>query len=196
MKNVTLFIFCLLVSLSQLTAQNDTRFNYQAAARNADGTVMSNTDATVRMTVRNATATGSILYRETHNVTTNQYGLFNLAIGGGTIVSGSMDNIDWGLGKRFLQVELRANGSTFQDLGATELLAVPYAAHAAYAENGPKGDAPAHEWNGTRIRFENPDGSWGPWIDLQGLQGNDGTGVNIVGSIPNEAACQIPIQVM
>jgi hypothetical protein len=36
---------------------------------------------------------------------------------------------------------------------------------------GPTGDQPAYEWNGTQIRFENPDGSWGPWVNLQGPPG-------------------------
>lgn len=36
---------------------------------------------------------------------------------------------------------------------------------------GPKGDSPAHQWNGTEIRFENPDGSWGPWVDIGGSGG-------------------------
>lgn len=42
---------------------------------------------------------------------------------------------------------------------------------------GPVGPAPAHEWNGTQIRFQNPDGSWGPWINLQGGTGGEGTGL-------------------
>ena len=40
-------------------------------------------------------------------------------------------------------------------------------------EQGPKGDKPAHEWQGTSLRFENPDGSWGQFVDLKG---QDGTG--------------------
>lgn len=39
-------------------------------------------------------------------------------------------------------------------------------------EKGEKGDKPKHEWNGTSLRFENPDGSWGQFINLQGPQGN------------------------
>ena len=31
---------------------------------------------------------------------------------------------------------------------------------------GPVGDQPAYEWNGTQIRFENPDGSWGQYVNL------------------------------
>ncbi len=34
---------------------------------------------------------------------------------------------------------------------------------------GPQGDTPDHEWTGTELRFENPDGTWGTYVDLQGL---------------------------
>ncbi len=27
---------------------------------------------------------------------------------------------------------------------------------------------PAHQWDGTSLRFRNPDGSWGAWTDLRG----------------------------
>lgn len=36
------------------------------------------------------------------------------------------------------------------------------------------GRIPDHEWEGTRIRFENTDGSWGEWIDLRGPPGEGG----------------------
>lgn len=39
---------------------------------------------------------------------------------------------------------------------------------------GPKGDVPDHAWSGTRLRFENPDGSWGTYVDLQGEPGTSG----------------------
>lgn len=35
-------------------------------------------------------------------------------------------------------------------------------------ERGPRGRPPAHEWDDTRLRFQNPDKSWGPWVDLRG----------------------------
>lgn len=44
---------------------------------------------------------------------------------------------------------------------------------------GPKGEtgpAPAHEWQGTSLRFANPDGTWGDLVNLQGPQGEAGTG--------------------
>ena len=39
---------------------------------------------------------------------------------------------------------------------------------------GPKGDKPDHEWKGAELRFEKPDGSWGPFVNLQGPRGGRG----------------------
>ena len=42
-------------------------------------------------------------------------------------------------------------------------------------EKGDKGDAgpmPNHDWSGTALRFENPDGTWGDRVDLKGDPGN------------------------
>lgn len=39
---------------------------------------------------------------------------------------------------------------------------------------GPKGDKPDHEWIGTELRFEKPDGSWGKAVDLRGPKGARG----------------------
>ena len=36
---------------------------------------------------------------------------------------------------------------------------------------GPRGPAPAHQLDGKKIRFQNPDGSWGAWLDTKGDQG-------------------------
>ena len=39
---------------------------------------------------------------------------------------------------------------------------------------GKSGSAPDHQWQGTRLRFKRPDGSWGPWVDLKGDPGRPG----------------------
>jgi len=39
---------------------------------------------------------------------------------------------------------------------------------------GVQGSAPAHEWDGTNLRFVNWSGSWGPWINLKGDPGPKG----------------------
>ena len=43
-------------------------------------------------------------------------------------------------------------------------------------DEGVQGPQPGYEWMGTQIRFENPDGSFGPWVNLQGPPGSSGNG--------------------
>ena len=38
-------------------------------------------------------------------------------------------------------------------------------------EPGDTGPAPAHQWDGTSLQFQNPDGTWGNAVDLRGQQG-------------------------
>ena len=45
---------------------------------------------------------------------------------------------------------------------------------------GPPGPPPQHEWHGTQLRFENSDGTWGPYVDLQGPAGQGKTYVGAV----------------
>lgn len=66
----------------------------------------------------------------------------------------------------------------------------PQGEKGATGEPGPKGDTgaagqagadgaqglpPEHEWQGTQLRFKEPDGSWGQFIDLRGPQGESAT---------------------
>lgn len=41
-------------------------------------------------------------------------------------------------------------------------------------DTGLKGDKPAHNWSGTSLRFENPNGSYGSYVNLRGPQGAPG----------------------
>ena len=45
---------------------------------------------------------------------------------------------------------------------------------------GEKGDAPEHEWKGSKLRFKKPDGTWGKWVELKSfsavIQQNGGGG--------------------
>lgn len=49
------------------------------------------------------------------------------------------------------------------------------AAKGEQGEPGPKGDKPAHEWKGSKLRFEQPDGTWGKFVDLKGPAGKNGS---------------------
>ena len=44
----------------------------------------------------------------------------------------------------------------------------------ATGSQGPTGDKPAHQWSGTSLAFENPDGTMGTSVDLKGPKGDKG----------------------
>jgi hypothetical protein len=109
---------------------------YQAIARNASGVAISNSAVKVRFTIRDSIATGAIKYQETHNPTTSALGLFSVNVGMGTVVSGTFSGINWGKNAKFMQVELDpAGGTSYTDLGTTQMMSVPYALHAGSASS-------------------------------------------------------------
>jgi uncharacterized protein (TIGR02145 family) len=112
-----------------ICAQAPQRIPYQAVVRNTDGTIMSSMAATITFKIHDATANGTVVYEETHATTSNAQGLVSLNVGGGTIVSGTFGNIQWGAGSKFLHVLMNAgNGSI--DLGTQQMMSVPYALYA------------------------------------------------------------------
>ncbi len=121
------------------------KFNYQGVARNALGEVLENQSVGIQITIHSGTSTGTIVFQETHAATTNEFGLFSLQIGGGTVASGDLTTIDWGSDDYFAQVEMDpAGGTSYVDMGTSQLLAVPYAAYAKIAGEAPSsiaGDA-------------------------------------------------------
>lgn len=125
--NTLIFLVCAFAAL----AQAPQKFNYQAVARNAQGTVLPNQNVKIRASILDGSANGTSQYSETHSVTTSQLGLFNLAIGGGTVVSGNFTNITWANGDKYLKIEMDATGgNNFSLVGTSQLLSVPYALNA------------------------------------------------------------------
>src|SRR5580698_2455915 len=68
--------------------------NYQAVARDKSGNELINTQISLQISLYNPETNGAY-YTETHSVTTNQFGLFTLVIGEGTVQSGTFANIPW-----------------------------------------------------------------------------------------------------
>lgn len=137
-----LFTLISIVAFSQyLLAQTINGFNYQAVIRNSNGEIIANELVQVRVSLLQDAETGSIVYSEDHDVTTNNFGLVNLVIGQGTVISGDFSTIDWGSSSYFLKLELNLNGGGFNELGTTVLHAVPYAMHAETVTNTDDADA-------------------------------------------------------
>ena len=123
-------------------AQAPELINYQAVIRDASGDVVPNQAISLRMSIHQGSTPGTTAYVETHSDTTNSFGLVNLQIGGGTVVSGSLGSVDWGNNIHLIQVEIDlTGGSTYEEISTTQLVSVPYSMHAATASYAPDEDA-------------------------------------------------------
>ena len=129
MKTCYQLCFCILILFSfHLSAQPPQAIPYQAVARDNSGNVIASQNISVRFSIRDSIATGTLVYSETQYAATNSLGLFTVDIGRGTVASGVFKNIKWGNNAKFLQVELdTAGGSSYTDMGTSEMLSVPYA---------------------------------------------------------------------
>jgi hypothetical protein len=68
----------LLIMTSSLTAQ---QLNFQGVARSSSGIVLASQPIKVRLSIRDASSTGTNQYIETRSVTTSAYGSFKVLIG-------------------------------------------------------------------------------------------------------------------
>ena len=152
-------IFALMGTLEVAHAQTPQAIPYQGVARNASGDIRALQNISLRFSIHDVTPAGTIVFSETHNVTTTNLGLFNVNIGSGTAVTGTLAGVNWGTGAKFMQVEMdAAGGANFADMGTTQLNSVPYALYAANA-NVPGVPGPA-----------GPQGIAGP-LGPEGIQG-------------------------
>ncbi len=129
-------------------AQVPDAFNYQAVVRNNSGEVVANQNVSFQISILQGSESGTVLYAETHTKSTNAFGLVNLQIGNGTLVSGVFSPGGWGTTSHFLKVEIDpAGGSAYTHLGTSELLSVPYAFHAQTVQTDMVDDADASPTN-------------------------------------------------
>lgn len=112
-------------------AQAPEQMNYQAVVRDGADALVTNAPVGMRLSILQGSASGTVVFAETHISVTNSNGLASVALGAGTVLSGSMDNIDWNAGPFFLKTETDPNGgSNYGVVGTSPLLSVPYALYA------------------------------------------------------------------
>ncbi len=130
---IILSLFFLMITCYSF-AQVPPAFNYQAVARDVSGNVIPNSLLGIKIYIHSTSATGPVVYSETQTPTTNQFGLFTIGIGLGTVVSGNFSTIPWGSDYYFIQVDMDpAGGTTYTPMGTSQLLTVPYAMYAKHA---------------------------------------------------------------
>ncbi|WP_343658720.1 hypothetical protein [Chryseobacterium sp.] len=126
MKKIYAAIGLFLTTL--LSAQVPQAFSYQTIAFNSSGVPIVNGNVSLRVSILDNSATGTVLYTENHAKTTNAKGLVSLNIGQGTATAGNFGGINWGTGTKFVKVELDPQGgSSYTNVGVNQLMSVPYA---------------------------------------------------------------------
>jgi uncharacterized protein (TIGR02145 family) len=120
-----LFLALALFPALALYSQSPLGIPYQAVMRNADGSVMASSEAVLTFMIHDGTANGTVVYQESHSLTSNAQGLVTCVVGNGVVSEGNFNSINWGSGAKFLHVMM---GTT--DLGTQQMLSVPYALHA------------------------------------------------------------------
>jgi len=136
MKKIMLLLTVLLGFIHLNYAQSPKFFNYQSVVRDNSGKLIQNKAVTFRFSIVEGNINGLHVYIETQLDTTNSFGLCNLIIGKGQVVSGNFNNINWGKYNYFLRIELDANGGqNFVFMGISQFLSVPYALYADKAGN-------------------------------------------------------------
>ncbi|MBD8082046.1 cadherin repeat domain-containing protein [Chryseobacterium caseinilyticum] len=123
-----LYITLGLFIASLVSAQVPQAFSYQTIAFNSAGAPIANGNVSLKISILENSATGTVLYTETQTKTTNAKGLVNLNIGQGTATVGTFGGINWGTNTKFVKVEMDPlGGSNYTNVGVNQLLSVPYA---------------------------------------------------------------------
>ena len=139
-KAISLLIATLIFLLlpNCMLAQAPDGVNYQAVVRNAIGLPLNNQTVDVRFTIHTGSSTGPAIFTETHtSITTTQFGLINIELG--SVDNANFSLINWGAsGPHYLQIEVDP-GTGFDDLGASQLLSVPFALFSRTSGDGPQG---------------------------------------------------------
>lgn len=166
-----LLLKCALIILfsSPLFAQIPQKMSYQAVIRNSSNVLVSNAPIGMQVSIVQGSASGTVLYSETHQPTSNANGLVTIEVGAGTVVSGTFSTIPWPSGPFFVKTETDPDGGTnYTITGTSQLLSVPFALYA--------------ETSGSQL--PGPQGIDGKsayqvWLDL----GNTGTEADFIASL-------------
>lgn len=152
MRKSSIVIFLLIVCINAFGKLAPMGMKYQAVAKDLSGIVMADKQVTLQITLAgNVNNSWTNYYTETHNVTTNKLGLFNLVLGEGKKGEGAFTDVPWSSQDIWMEVSLKTNAG-FAAISNSRLLVVPYALHALTASElvnplGWEPGVPSNTWS-------------------------------------------------
>lgn len=146
----------ILILIAAVTHAQVPGFQYQAVARDNNGEPLANTTMEVIAGILEGQEDGPLVWEEMHQVTTNEHGLFSLALcspettpTGGTATTPG--EINWGSDPHFIRITLIEGGNEHH-MGTHPIQAVPYALH-AFGGSGTDADSdPENELQDLQIK--------------------------------------------
>jgi hypothetical protein len=136
-KIYTIFFAALLTTI--IFSQTPQKMSYQALIRDAGNVLVTNHEVGIQISILQGSATGTPVYVETQNPTTNANGLVTIEIGAGTPVTGTFEGIDWSAGPYYIKTETDpAGGTNYTISGTSQLLSVPYALYSKTSGTSPE----------------------------------------------------------
>jgi hypothetical protein len=130
---ITVVLLTNFLFITVLKAQIPQQFKYQAVLRDASGNIIASQAKTIVVDILKDSTNGPSVFNETHNTTTNAFGIINLNIG--SVNTTDIACIDWASHTYFIKMTIGGVA-----MGTCQLLSVPYALHAKTAENGFSGN--------------------------------------------------------
>jgi uncharacterized protein (TIGR02145 family) len=131
MKKILNTIILVVVTFVMAGAQVPHAFKYQALARDDAGNILINWEIGLKVSIIQVEKE---VYVETHQVTTNNYGIIDIVIGKGKVQKGDFNDILWGQESHSIKIEMDINGgSDYREIATSQLYAVPYALYAEQA---------------------------------------------------------------
>ena len=169
MKKLYTLLVTLVITASTF-AQAPEKMSYQAVVRDSGNAIVSNQDVGMQLSILQGT---TAVYVETQTPTTNANGLVSIALGNGSVVSGTFATIDWSAGPYSIKTETDPTGplTNYTITGTSELLSVPYALHATNGQGSGTSAGDMQYWNGS---------SW----DVVAATPNEGATLQMIGGVP------------
>jgi len=186
MKKIILTLASVIFSIL-IFAQSPQSFKYQAVYRDNTGDIITDQSIAVQIRILQGSATGTEVFTETHNTSTNAFGLFNIEIG--SVNPTDFASIDWASGPYYVNTII--NGT---DFGTSQLLSVPYALHAKTAETVTGGSAGGHYlgelYGGGIVYYVYDNGQHGLIASLDDLDGGSGVAWSATNNVEIGATAQ------